>query len=460
MVFSSLTFIFLFLPIVLLGNSLTRGKARNIFLLIMSFIFYSWGEPKFILLMIASIIINWLFGLLIEDKHEHAKLWLILCVTINLGILFYFKYFNFIIDNINSLLRADINNVNVVLPIGISFYTFQSISYIVDLYRGHYKAQRSFLNLALYICLFPQLIAGPIVRYIDINSSLENRIVTLEKSANGLKRFCVGFAKKIIFANTFASAVKYVSELQKDYLTANIGWMCVVLTALFIYYDFSGYSDMAIGLGKMLGFDFLENFDHPFVSTSVSEFWRRWHISLSSWFRDYLYIPLGGNKRGNVYFNLFAIFLATGIWHGAAWNYITWGVWNGIFVLVERAFLGKYIKKNKIIGYIYTFIVMAPGWIIFQYGIRDGVPMLFKMINVLGRYPSGYYNFTEVFSMKVIIFTIIGYFCSLENVKIKEYVKGLKYSEELKLAGCIALFVLSLIMLIGGTYNPFIYFRF
>lgn len=288
MVFSSLTFIFLFLPIVLLGNSLTRGKVRNIFLLVMSFIFYSWGEPKFILLMITSIIINWLFGLLIEDRRDKAKLWLTLCVTINLGILCYFKYFNFIIDNINSLLKADIQNVNVVLPIGISFYTFQSISYIVDLYRGHYRAQRSLINLALYICLFPQLIAGPIVRYIDINNELENREVTLEKSAQGIKRFCAGFAKKIIFANTFAQAVKYIGELKSEYLTGIIGWMCVVLTALFIYYDFSGYSDMAIGLGKMLGFDFLENFDHPFVSTSVSEFWRRWHISLSSWFKDYL----------------------------------------------------------------------------------------------------------------------------------------------------------------------------
>ena len=460
MVFSSLTFIFLFLPIVLLGNSLTRGKVRNIFLLVMSFIFYSWGEPKFILLMITSIIINWLFGLLIEDQADKAKLWLTLCVTINLGILFYFKYFNFIIDNINSISKYDIQNINVVLPIGISFYTFQSISYIVDLYRGHYKAQRSFINLALYICLFPQLIAGPIVRYIDINSELENREVTLEKSAQGIKRFCAGFAKKIIFANTFAQAVKYIAELKAEYLSGAIGWMCVVLTALFIYYDFSGYSDMAIGLGKMLGFDFLENFDHPFVSTSVSEFWRRWHISLSSWFKDYLYIPLGGNKRGNVYFNLFAIFLATGIWHGAAWNYIAWGVWNGIFVLIERAFLYKHIKNRKIIGYIYTFIAMSPGWIIFQYGIREGVPILFKMVNIIGKLPSGYYSFTEVFSMKVIVLTIIGYIFSLENKRFKEAFNRFKYAEGLKLTACMVLFVISLIMLIGGTYNPFIYFRF
>lgn len=460
MVFSSLTFLFIFLPIVLIGNYILRGKLRNIFLLIFSLIFYSWGEPKYIVLMIISILVNWVMGLLIENKPDKSKIFLFIAVAVNLGLLCYFKYFNFIIDNIIAVTKANIERTNIILPIGISFYTFQSISYIVDLYRGHYKAQRNLLDLALYICLFPQLIAGPIVRYADINDQLTNRVVNSEKAAEGIKRFIVGLSKKVIIANTLAGAVKTARGISPDYLSTQVAWMGAALISLYIYFDFSGYSDMAIGLGKILGFDFLENFNYPYVSRSVTEFWRRWHISLSSWFRDYLYIPLGGSRTGNVYLNLFIVFAATGIWHGASWNFVLWGLWNGFFVLVERAFLLKYLNKNKTIGLIYTLIVASTGWVLFEYGITTGLPYIKAMFSLFRHVPAGYYTFTEVYNPKVMIVAIIAIFASMENKGIKARFASLKYSQTIQFVTCVGLLLVSIFMLISGTYNPFIYFRF
>jgi len=460
MVFSSLIFIFIFFPIIYFGNLLISRKYRNIFLLIASLFFYSFGEPKYIFLMLFSILVNYVFGLLIEDKSDKKKLWLVLDLIINLGLLGYFKYFDFLISTINSIFKCDIAKLNIALPIGISFYTFQSISYIMDLYRGKYKAQRSLLNLALYICLFPQLIAGPIVRYVDVNEQILDRDVTVEKSAEGIKRFIIGLSKKVLIANTLALPVSYVYSLPVNSISIYSAWLAPILTGLYIYYDFSGYSDMAIGLGKMLGFDFMENFNYPFIQRTVTEFWRDWHISLSSWFRDYLYIPLGGSRRGNVYVNLFIIFLATGIWHGAAWNFVMWGVWNGIFIIIEKAFLFKHLKKNKILTFIYFSVVTAIGFIIFEAGISKAIPFAYALLNPFRKLSDNYYSLREIYDNKVLLTTFIGLLGCGPLLPLFRKIDKLKYYDVFQFVACIVMFIACIMMLSSGTYNPFIYFRF
>ena len=333
MVFSSLVFLWIFLPVIIILYYVIDEKYKNIFLLLGSLFFYAWGEPIYIFLMIFSIVVNWSIGLLIEKYQFQKKIFLIVSILFNVALLGYFKYFNFFIDIINQMLHLGIEYKSIKLPIGISFFTFQILSYIIDLYRGEYKAQKSFVKLALYISFFPQLIAGPIVKYKDINEQLACRMHTLEKTAQGVRRFIYGLGKKVIIANTVAECVDYIYGLEYMELTGLLAWIAAILYTLQIYFDFSGYSDMAIGLGKMFGFEFQENFRYPYLSGSIQEFWQRWHISLGTWFKEYLYIPLGGNRKGKVctYMNLTIVFLAPGLWHGANYNIILWGLYQGMF---------------------------------------------------------------------------------------------------------------------------------
>ena len=366
MVFSSTVFLFYFLPIVLFIYYIVPKKFKNIVLLIFSIIFYAYGEPKFIFIMIFSIVFTYIFGILINKykNTKYSKIILIISICFNLGILIYFKYIDFIIENINLWLSSKIDLLYVLLPIGISFYTFQTISYLIDLYRGKVEVQKNFLNLALYVSLFPQLIAGPIVRYKDIKEQLEYRSHTIEKFAFGIRRFIIGLSKKVLIANLLGELVNiFMISNEKSVI---FFWIYAISNMLQIYFDFSGYSDMAIGLGNMFGFEFPENFNYPYSATSITDFWRRWHISLSSWFRDYVYIPLGGNKSKNIR-NILIVWILTGLWHGAEWNFIIWGVYFGILLIIEKKFLFKYIEKfPKVLRIIYTDFIVMMSFIIFS----------------------------------------------------------------------------------------------
>ena len=328
MVFSSSIFVFGFLPLVLLGNYLLKERYRNVFLLLASLFFYFWGEEENIVIIILSILINYFSGLLVARfAGTRIKKWmLVLAVGLNLGLLFYYKYFNFFIESVNSLLDTDIFVKDIILPIGISFFTFQGLSYVIDLYWGNVEVQKNPLKIALYVILFPQLIAGPIVRYKDVAEQIDTRETSIEKFSAGIVRFVVGLSKKIILANGVGMIADEIFNAPYQEHAVLTAWLGVICYTLQIYFDFGGYSDMAIGLGKMLGFDFMENFNLPYISTSITEFWRRWHLSLSSFFKDYIYIPLGGGRKGNVYLNLFIVFLLTGLWHGASWNFVVWGL--------------------------------------------------------------------------------------------------------------------------------------
>lgn len=372
MLFCSMIFLWAFLPAILILYHLINDKYKNFILLIFSLIFYAWGEPKYILLMIIVIILNYFFGIIISKFRNYGKVFLVLCIITNLFILGYYKYSNFIIENINYVFGKDVIPIhNIILPIGISFYIFQTLSYVIDLYRGEIKVQKSLINLALYTSFFPQLIAGPIVKYHDIEEQISSRIVTYKKFAFGIKRFVYGLAKKVILSNTFAEVVDKILSCKVEELASSAIWLAILLYTLQIYFDFSGYSDMAIGLAKMFGFDLNENFNYPYLSKSITEFWRRWHMSLSTWFKEYVYIPLGGNRKGKhcTYINLFVVFLLTGIWHGASFNFIIWGLIHGIFIIIEKIGLLKAIHKNKyteIIGHVYTLLIVVLGWTFFR----------------------------------------------------------------------------------------------
>ncbi len=468
MLFSSMTFLFVFMPVVMAIYFLAKKEIRNYILLIASIIFYAWGEPRYLAIMIITILVNYI-GALCLDKYQNPRQRLgIVTVTIlvNLSFLFYFKYFNFVIDNINLALHTHIDFVDVIMPIGISFYTFQAMSYLIDVYRKEIPAQRDVYKLALYIVLFPQLVAGPIVKYHDVCEQIDERKVEFKYVIIGLKRFIIGLAKKVLIANTLAVVVDKIFEQAPENLTTEIAWLGAVAYCLQLYYDFSGYSDMAIGLGLMFGFRFLENFNYPYISKSISEFWRRWHISLATWFRQYLYIPLGGNRKGEVrtYWNLFFIFLVTGVWHGAAWNYILWGVWNGIFIVFER-FIGwsKDKADTKLVSvgkHIYALMAIGIGMIIFRApSVMYGFEFIGKMlgINVGDHLPNFDYGVNNKFALMM----VVGLICAMPVCKNMLYVA---YERKvLRTAINIWLFVLffwSTISLAASTYNPFIYFRF
>ena len=468
MLFSSMTFVFMFLPIVCATYLLARKELQNYILLIASILFYAWGEPRYLAIMILTILVNYIGANYISRSHNamHRKLLLIATIVVDLSFLFYFKYFNFVMDNINQIFHTQINFIDVVMPIGISFYTFQALSYVVDVYRNEVKAQRDIYKLALYITLFPQLVAGPIVKYHDVDEQISDRTVTFDKVAYGVKRFIVGLAKKMLIANTLGAVADKIFTQPVENFDALTAWIGAIAYTLQLYYDFSGYSDMAIGLGSIFGFKFLENFNYPYISKSITEFWRRWHISLSTWFKEYLYIPLGGNrvsKRRNL-FNLFVVFLATGVWHGASWNFIFWGLWHGAFIIFEKI-TGWHKKegglKINIAQHIYTMFAFVIGWVMFR---ADNMAYAWDYLkNMFGlisehkiTYKLPYYiDNIEIITFAVAILCAMPIFRGMLEVKYER--KVLRTIINIWL---IVLFVLSASSIAASTYNPFIYFRF
>lgn len=465
MVFSSFTFLFIFLPLVLLTYFLAKKRQlRNIVLLVFSLIFYAWGEPVYVLLMLLSIIVNYFLALKIERQKRGKKKWMIIDVIFNLGIIGFFKYGNFIIQNINSIFHSNIGEMNLALPIGISFYTFQVLSYVIDVYRKTVPAQKSIVNLGMYVTLFPQLIAGPIVRYETVAEEIENRKENFNEVVEGLKRFFIGLGKKVLIANQMALIADtiYGGDIAT---TGTLSlWLAAISYTLQIYFDFSGYSDMAIGLGRMFGFHFLENFNYPYIAKSITDFWRRWHISLSTWFRDYVYIPLGGNRVSKLKWlrNILVVWLLTGLWHGASWNFILWGVYYGIILIIEKVFLGKIIEKlPKFLQHIYALFFIIIGWVIFR--VEDFSQMGIVFPKMFTWHASGIIdniilNFDIFSSLPYVLIGIIGSVPLLTKVREKRRDTG--FYQIVSNIWTFGIFIVSICFLLVATYNPFIYFRF
>lgn len=468
MVFSSTVFLFIFLPAVLIINFLLRHDYRNIFLLVVSLFFYAWGEGILVLLMIVSTCVNYLAGLGISyfKNRVLVKATLGLAITINLLFLIYYKYLNFIFDTfpfLSSLFA--VNTSSIILPIGISFYTFHAISYLVDIYRKGLPGQKNFFDLGLYIAFFPQLVAGPIVRYSDIVDQLKHRTTDFNLFFEGAIRFIRGLGKKIIIANTLGLFADRVFDTPIKEIPTSISWIGIVCYTLQIYYDFSGYSDMAIGLAKMFGFHFKENFNHPYIAKSIQDFWRRWHISLSTWFRDYLYISLGGNQKGiyRTYVNLVIVFFVTGLWHGASWNFIIWGLFHGLFLVLERSNIIKLDKFPVPLKHFYVTMVVMIGWVFFRAEtLRDASRYLRVMAGII----SGD-NYSALISANyytVVVFLLGILFCMPIRITWSTYIEKLTRAQNFFLIGkCVFYFSLLLWCiseLATSSYNPFIYFRF
>ena len=468
MVFSSTIFLFLFLPVTLLGYYLIRQELRNAFLLLMSLLFYAAGEPKFVFIMMASIAVNYLLGIGLGKCRKESlparRFLLFLTLITNLGLLFYYKYFDFAVVNLNALFGTTFAMRHIALPIGISFFTFQGMSYVFDVYMGKTEVQKNPLNVALYIALFPQLIAGPIVRYSDINREIVSRKETLEDFASGIERFTIGLAKKVILANSFAMLADTAFNTTPEKLGMGMAWLGAVGYTLQIYFDFSGYSDMAIGLGRMFGFHIRENFNYPYIACSAQDFWRRWHISLSTWFRDYVYIPLGGNRSGNVYVHLLIVFFLTGLWHGASWNFVVWGLWHGFFLIVERTFRNREsrFKIPQAIKWLYTMLIVVIGWVFFRAAdLSAAISYMQCMVgNVIPNDMTALYAWQDYR-----ITFIIGIVCMLPVFEKCIHLKN-DNSFFQKLSMVVEPVAYGLLLLVGiaytisSTYNPFIYFNF
>jgi alginate O-acetyltransferase complex protein AlgI len=488
MVFCSLIFLFLFLPIVLAVYFLLRSvPARNGFLLLASLFFYAWGEIRFVWIMLASIACNYLLAILINDAKTTTSKRALLGITIavNLGILAFFKYSGFITQNLNLLLESiklpAISLAKVDLPLGISFFTFHALSYVIDVYRGQAKAQRNPINLALYISLFPQLVAGPIIRYHDVCDQLTARETNLDKFAEGVRRFVTGLGKKMLIANTVAVAADKIFALQPAQVSPELAWLGAICYTLQIYFDFSGYSDMAIGLGLMFGFRFLENFNFPYIAQSIREFWQRWHISLSNWFRDYLYIPLGGNRHGQLRtcFNLLTVFFLCGLWHGANWTFVVWGLYHGFFLGVERLGFGKILDKvPRIMKHTYTLLAVVIGWVFFR---AESLPQAVAILQAMFGHPASQpceYTARFLLDGRVLFSIILGTILSTPVMRHFVFHPGetldtpsLDRPAPVMLRPAQALAVVRTLLIVGilafsimemasGTYNPFIYFRF
>jgi alginate O-acetyltransferase complex protein AlgI len=441
------------------------GKIKNTVLVLASLFFYAWGEPVYVILMLAAILIGYIFGILIEKFKTHRVkcCFEALAVVISLGVLGYFKYADFFIANFNKATGLNVPFLNVALPIGISFYTFQLLSYIIDVSRKNTAAQKNIIKLAAYISMFPQLIAGPIVRYSDIEKQLDDRKINAEKMSNGIRRFAIGLGKKVILANSLGELVElYSSSDEKSILFA---WIYAFSITLQIYFDFSGYSDMAIGLGSMLGFDFPENFRYPLISQSVAEFWRRWHITLGSWFRDYLYIPLGGNRVSFARWilNILIVWAATGLWHGASWNFVIWGLYFAFFLVIEKKWLKKYLEKAKVLNHIYLVLVIVISFVIFDNDLSaalENIKIMFAGGDVKLYTPENIFAIRDY--LGVIIFGVIGA-TNLPVMLVKKISRNLKGHLVLNVLEPVfvaALLVISVSFLINGSFNPFMYFRF
>lgn len=466
MLFSSTVFIFYFLPITLVLYFISPQKIRNYVLLVASLIFYAWGGLLYFPLLIFSIVLNYIFGLKIEKyKDDATKKKRILITSIVLNILFLgvFKYTNFIVDNLNAMFNTSIFIMRIPLPIGISFYTFQAMSYVIDVYRNDGKVQKNIFNLALYISMFPQLVAGPIVRYQTVDDQISCREHSYEKFNDGLDRFIVGLFKKIIISNTVGELSTIIYGMSDTTMSVATAWLGAIAYMLQIYFDFSGYSDMAIGLGKVFGFDFLENFNYPYVSKSVAEFWRRWHISLGSWFRDYIYIPLGGNRVSSlkIYRNLFVVWLVTGIWHGASWNFVIWGLYFGVFIMLERLFLQKVLNRiPNFIQHLYLLIIVLIGWVLFS---QPDLPSTINYLKVMfGLTEAPFINgYTTFYLKEYSVALLMACIASTPIIKLL----GQKFeTNKLIIIGkpivtCLLFFIV-IVYMVNSTFNPFIYFNF
>lgn len=468
MVFSSLIFIFIFLPLVLVSYYIAPRRLRNTVILLASLLFYAWGEPTYIILIIISILINYLGALLIRvhiKNKDKSKFIFITLLLIDISILFFFKYYGFAIECLGSIIGLDLKVKSISLPLGISFYTFQQISYIADIYMQKVKPERNLIDFATYITMFPQLIAGPIVKYDDIHKQLANRKESINKFGEGVQRFIIGLGKKVILANNIGLIWTQVKEVNLNDLSVVLSWIGIIAFTLQIYFDFSGYSDMAIGLAKMFGFDFLENFDYPYISKSITEFWRRWHMSLGGWFREYIYIPLGGNKKGTLIQvrNLFIVWFTTGLWHGASTNFIVWGLYFGVILFIEKIYLKNLLKKiPSIFAHIYTLIIVIIGWVIFDTNtLTDAV----NYIKIMFGFGNNIFidNLAKYVLTNNFIILLLGLICSTKLIKIYiNKVKSTFRENDVFLITAINLLILiiSISYLVGASYNPFLYFRF
>ncbi len=468
MVFSSLLFIFLFMPLTILLYYISPKPWRNLILLIASLIFYAWGEPVYIGIMIFSTVFDYVNGILIDKYRERkgaARAILIGSIVVNLGILCFFKYYGFFVDNINGLFNLSIQRMNLPLPVGISFYTFQTMSYTIDVYLGNVPVQKNIINFGTFVTMFPQLVAGPIVKYGDIQKQLDNRRESLGMFGEGVEVFISGLAKKVLLANNIGILWSQIKAMPMQELSVVSAWIGIIAFTFQIYFDFSGYSDMAIGLGKMFGFDLMKNFDYPYTSKSVTEFWRRWHISLGSWFREYVYIPLGGNrcKISKQLRNLFVVWFLTGFWHGANWNFILWGLYYGTILTIEKFLLKDWLKKIPgFFTHLYTMVIVIIGWVFFECeSITQGMKFIKVMFglgeNAFVDRASVYYIYTNILLFVVLII------CSTPI--LKRAISRIR--ERMKMAGSMIvpvmyfiLIFLSTAYLVNESYNPFLYFRF
>ncbi len=469
MVFANLYFIYFFLALNLICYfSLKKIEHRNVVLVVFSFFFYAWGEPVWVLLLLTSALFDYMNGLLIERFRGtiQAKIVLAFSLCLNLGILATFKYSGFLVENINAVTGLSLDVPNFALPIGISFYTFQTISYVIDVYRGDTKAQKNPLYYMMFLSLYHQLVAGPVVRYADIAREIESRSTTIVTFSEGASRFITGLAKKVLIANVAGELCVSIMDGDINKLTVGGAWLGALFFSFQIYYDFSGYSDMAIGLGRMFGFTYKENFNYPYIATSVTDFWRRWHISLSSFFRDYLYIPLGGNRK-NGYFNLLVVWLLTGLWHGASWNFVIWGLFFGVFITIERLFLQKLLSKlPKFIGHIYLIPLVAISWVIFYFTDID--KLLDYLAIMLGFAGAPLWDISnELTLMGYITWIAIAIlFCMPIAKVVKIYlaqratVSKTNVLLVMQIIFNVALLLICTARLVGQSYNPFLYYRF
>ncbi len=465
MLFSSINFLYYFLPCVLIIYFITPTKYKNTILLISSLLFYFYGEPIYILIMLGEILSAYIHGILIDKYKDKKRIFLISSIIISLGVLGLFKYSDFAITNINNLFNAKISLLNLALPIGISFYTFQILSYVIDVYKEKVKVQKNIIKLATYVALFPQLVAGPIVRYIDVEKELTSRTHTFEKISYGIKRFCIGISKKVLIANQLGELCQIF--LQTSDKSIVFYWVYGIAFSLQIYFDFSAYSDMAIGLGKIFGFNFLENFNYPYISKSITEFWRRWHISLGSWFRDYVYIPLGGNRVGSVKLirNILIVWMLTGFWHGANWTFVLWGALFGVLLMIEKLFLlDKLGKMPKLIQHMYVVFIVMISFILFNANnIGDAI---MQITGLFGANGESFINNYTIYYLKsyfvIIVIAIIGATPLLKNMisKLKENIKIRKMINIFEPIILITLMLFVTAYLVDSSYNPFLYFRF
>lgn len=461
MLFSSITFLYYYLPLVTISYFISPKKYKNLILLIFSLIFYFYGEGKLTIILLFTCIFNFLIAKQIDKQTnmKKRKQYLIIGLIINIGILIYYKYTNFLIENINNIFNINIKYLSVIMPLGISFFTFQTISYLIDVYKKDVKASKNIVNLSTYISLFPQLVAGPIVRYKTINEELEKRQPNIEKISYGISRFIIGLSKKVLIANNLGLLIDNLNNIN----TTTLSTILISISfTLQIYFDFSGYSDMAIGLGKIFGFDFLENFNYPFISKSITEFWRRWHISLSSFFKDYIYIPLGGSKCSKLKWmrNILIVWSLTGLWHGAQWNFIIWGLFFAIILLIEKLLIKKHLENKKILSHIYTIVIVLISFTIFNSNTLN--ELITNLKNITGLSNIDLINKETIYYLKsnlvLLAISIIGSTPLLKNIYLK-----IKDKKIIKVLEVIILFILLIIItaqLVNSSFNPFLYFRF